>query len=621
MDTSRDEPMGGPGGGSDAAFIATLIDELRAEDVTQRLNAVQRLPLIAQAIGEERTRTELLPFVTESIDDEDEVLLALAGQLDAAFLPYVGGHAHMAVLLEPLEHLAQVEETVVRERAVESLVSLARACSVGDPLIASSFYPLVKRLAEGDWFTSRISATGLFAVTYQRLPATQADAKAELSALFVTLAKDDTPMVRRAAASHLGEFAEALEPSNVSGMLLRLFAELADDDQDSVRLLVVENGPSVAGLMTAPADKEALFNVLRKLAADKSWRVRYLVSDRLVNMAPPDMLPLFTRLLRDGEAEVRTAAAFQIAEVARRVGADRTTRELLPDVRELVHDANQHVRTAVASSMMPLAPIIGRAETTSSLLPMVLTLLKDDAPDVRLAVISHLDPVAQVIGLERLANDLLPAIVELAEDRNWRVRLATIEHMALLAKQLGRPYFDVDKRLGTLCIAWLSDSVYAVREAAIANLRQLVQLFGSRWAADQAIPPVLDMYGQSTSYLYRMTALHAVGALATVTDASTVESLLLPVLLDRACRDPVANVRLVATKMCVQVAPRISSKAREQRLRPALMSLSSAGGDEHDVDVVYHADQALASIFGERVGSATANASGDEAAATSRTSS
>eukprot|EP00166_Cyanidium_caldarium_P003626 ctg_351.g177 len=282
MDTSQDEPLGGRGGGSDAASIATLIDALRAEDVAQRLNAVQRLPLIAQAIGEERTRTELLPFVTESIDDEDEVLLALAGQLDAAFLPYVGGHTHMTVLLEPLEHLAQVEETVVRERAVESLVSLVRACSVGDALIASSFYPLVKRLAEGDWFTSRISATGLFAATYQRLPAAQADVKAELSALFVTLAKDDTPMVRRAAASHLGEFAQALEPSNVSGMLLRLFAELADDDQDSVRLLVVENGPSVAGLMAAPADKEALFNVLRKLAADKSWRVRYLVSDRLV---------------------------------------------------------------------------------------------------------------------------------------------------------------------------------------------------------------------------------------------------------------------------------------------------------------------------------------------------
>lgn len=33
------------------------------------------------ALGEERTRTELIPFLTETIYDEDEVLLALAEQL------------------------------------------------------------------------------------------------------------------------------------------------------------------------------------------------------------------------------------------------------------------------------------------------------------------------------------------------------------------------------------------------------------------------------------------------------------------------------------------------------------------------------------------------------------
>jgi len=32
-------------------------------------------------LGEERTRSELIPFLTETIYDEDEVLLALADQL------------------------------------------------------------------------------------------------------------------------------------------------------------------------------------------------------------------------------------------------------------------------------------------------------------------------------------------------------------------------------------------------------------------------------------------------------------------------------------------------------------------------------------------------------------
>lgn len=46
-----------------------------------RLNSIKKLSTIALALGVERTRSELIPFLTETIYDEDEVLLALAEQL------------------------------------------------------------------------------------------------------------------------------------------------------------------------------------------------------------------------------------------------------------------------------------------------------------------------------------------------------------------------------------------------------------------------------------------------------------------------------------------------------------------------------------------------------------
>lgn len=73
--------------------------------------------------GEERTRRELIPFVNESVDDEDEILLALATEL-GEFVPLVGGPQHAHFLLPPLESLATVDETVVRERAVASIMSV-----------------------------------------------------------------------------------------------------------------------------------------------------------------------------------------------------------------------------------------------------------------------------------------------------------------------------------------------------------------------------------------------------------------------------------------------------------------------------------------------------------------
>ena len=44
--------------------IAILIDELKNEDVQLRLNSVRRLPVISKALGTERTRNELIPYLT-----------------------------------------------------------------------------------------------------------------------------------------------------------------------------------------------------------------------------------------------------------------------------------------------------------------------------------------------------------------------------------------------------------------------------------------------------------------------------------------------------------------------------------------------------------------------------
>lgn len=116
-------------------------DELKNDDALRRLNSIQRLSTIALALGEERTRSELLPFLVDNNDDEDEVLLAMAEEL-GKFVPYVGGPNHAHTLLQPLEQLSQVEETVVRDKAVESL------CKVGEQLpntsIAEHFVPLIK---------------------------------------------------------------------------------------------------------------------------------------------------------------------------------------------------------------------------------------------------------------------------------------------------------------------------------------------------------------------------------------------------------------------------------------------------------------------------------------------
>jgi len=222
-------------------------------------------------------------------------------------------------LQKPLENLATVEETVVRDKAVESLRGLAPKHS--QPSLEEHFIPLLKRLAEGDWFTSRSSACGLFPVAY---PRATPQTKEQLRTLFRVLARDDTPMVRRAAAQRLGELAKVVELDYIrtadaanKPVILAIFADLSADEQDSVRLLAVDACTAIAELLTPEDTRTLLKPTMMALIEDKSWRVRYMAAEKYTIMqkavgeeiAVQDLLPALNVLMKDNEGEVRMQAA------------------------------------------------------------------------------------------------------------------------------------------------------------------------------------------------------------------------------------------------------------------------------------------------------------------------
>ncbi|CAG7729185.1 unnamed protein product, partial [Allacma fusca] len=77
--------------------IAVITDDLRNEDVQVRLNFIKKLSTIALALGVEKTRSELIPLLADTIYDEDEELLALTEQL-GNFTQLVGGPEHVHCL-------------------------------------------------------------------------------------------------------------------------------------------------------------------------------------------------------------------------------------------------------------------------------------------------------------------------------------------------------------------------------------------------------------------------------------------------------------------------------------------------------------------------------------------
>ena len=74
------------------------------------MEAVKDLSTISVALGQEKTRNELLPYIMDLMDDEEDVLVELAMALDGQFLDYIGGHLFAPHLFKPLERLCESEE-------------------------------------------------------------------------------------------------------------------------------------------------------------------------------------------------------------------------------------------------------------------------------------------------------------------------------------------------------------------------------------------------------------------------------------------------------------------------------------------------------------------------------
>ena len=99
-------------------------------------------------------------------------------------MQYVGGARSAQCLLDPLEQLAMVEETVVRDKAVESINKVAE--QLPDAHVAQFAVPMLKRLVSGELFPARVSSCSLFEVIYSRSPA---HLRAELRQAFARLCR------------------------------------------------------------------------------------------------------------------------------------------------------------------------------------------------------------------------------------------------------------------------------------------------------------------------------------------------------------------------------------------------------------------------------------------------
>lgn len=563
--------------------IAIIINGLTDEDVNCKIHSVKNLPNVGKALGPERTRLELLPFATSvCCDDEDEILSEFALVL-REFPGLIGDLKNISVVLSPLELLCKVEEGIVRDRAIVSIIKVIEYLIMENEkkLIEKHVWPIVEKMAENRWYTSRSSACALFPSVYSHV---SKDIQQMIIRFVVKLSSDTMPMVRRYVTKNLGRFCNVVPKEHVLPEkqeeelnLFKVFDTLRVDDQDSVRLLSIDCAIEISKLLSEEQVISNIIPMMKVLGKDKSWRVRYMVAAKYAKfcaevgqeMTNQQLMALYSNLCLDSEPEVRTAATEQLAGVCKLLTREQVISQILPTVKKLVGDKSEHVRSALASVIMSISPVLGKESTVKHLLSLFGILLKDEVSKVRLNVISRVADLNHVVGSEILSDSgLLSSIVELAEDKQWRVRLSLIEYIPLIARQLSRNHFD--DKLKKLCVLWLSDSVFSIRMAAAENIVNLVDIFGEDWAMEFIVPEALKMKSMP-NYLFRMVILVLISGLADVCSKPTLAKLL-PEVIDMA-DDPVSNIKFNVAKALTVLIRKLDKKLVIEKVKPCLEKL------------------------------------------------
>ena len=562
--------------------------EMLCPDVSVRLECVRNIDIIAFALGKAKTETSLVPLISDCIkgifgSDDDEILLAFAKNIPN-LIPYLSSDTGPGVIVGMLELLAAQDETVIREAAVASLTKMAR-------LGGDSSQAILMRLFKADWFSQKLSACGLAASVY---PNVSVDNKGQIRALYLACANDETPMVKRAAATHLCEMIEVVEKPFVISELVPLYITLSHDDtQDAVRLSCVSSSLALCKIFSEVEIQTHVRDTVAALAMDKSWRVRlavvkvygalcsYMGKEATISHL---MEPLIC-LMNDQEPDVRKAAVVALQSTVKLLTPSLVISHFVPLFPLISKDPVQQVRSALSECIAPLSRTLGREFTISHILPLLMDSVKDDHPTIRYNATSSIAVICEVVREnDSVISQLTGLLQTLSHDGNWRTRLAVLEQIAPLCRLFGREMYET--KLESLFLSFFSDSVSAVREALSVEIEKLVGVLGEDWTVDHFTSKVLTLYSETNSYSSRVAILQTLPRLASVV-SKNADKLFLPTV-QQACKDPVPNVRFVACNVAERLS-RCKSTEIKQSLKDSLEPLLA----DQDIDVRYFASRAI----------------------------
>ena len=564
----------------------SIIEDLMSLDPKRQCKAIKNISKLQSEITPEKFRKEFMPFLLKCVNEEEDEVLSEICKVSRDIFNCVGGKKYLKDLFPLVELLLHTCDPVVRK---DTITSFRHYIDKQDEFsdIEKELFDVIQKLANSDDPSHEI---GFIAFSSEFFKDFKEKYRNHIYSIFKQFIekKSQGKLIKIELAVNLYKLSPYLSKKD----FFDLFKLLIKDKLDSVRFNLVNAVSNLKELSSLTGYESFIGESITSFSQDESWRVRLMLAKNISEILELSskfqnnseikgiILKAYIKLLQDEEGEVRSMACKNLDVAAEYLGKEDSFDKVLTCLKSLKSDSLPYVRSSLASIILSMAPKIGAAKTNEYIFPIFLDLIKDEDHDIRMVIIKNLDKLNEVVNIDNFVQGIIPSLVEISDNNNWRVRAQVEETVPVFARIVNRKLF-LDSIM-PICIKWLTDPVYAIRQRACKIMKRLYDIFKGEDFEKKLLNKISSM-AKSDSYLIRITAVILIREfLIDEYELEFMEKKLFP-YISKLSDDKIPNVR----QACSVVIKKLVRLSKNKDVVKECKSIIDELKKDKDLEVVY----------------------------------
>lgn len=485
----------------------SLLEDLQNMDNKIRINAIHNLRSISLALGSETTRKELLPYLKNCInnEEEDEILIELTKIL-SNFLDCMGGDT--SELLNLFGALLSIDEPTIRKEAINSLKEVLNQIG-GINNIEKDLMEIINKFYWSDDVNQKLSAMNLIILLYNDL---NDNNKKIVMNYLENFLNSDNLLIKKELMNEIVKITCHLNIDYIKKLINIIIKE--DNNNDNIR----ENLINVLISLKSHKDLNLIINfiydLIIKLSEDNNWKIRLSLINNFseilkfpkINYNFKQMIiNIYIKFIEDSEEMIRNACCINLEDITKLLKNEINFNKILQNLEKLSKDEKISVKKNLSENIFKIFPLLNAKQINEIIFKVFNILLNDDNLDIKINIIQNIAELSQTMDLNNFIEKIIPSIISIAQNKSWRLRNKIINIIPSLVNQ---NFFMND--IFPICLNYLTDHVYAIRESGsklLCNIYIDIYKKKENLMYEKKLNEKLDNMINLSNYLMRNTCL------------------------------------------------------------------------------------------------------------------